>query len=264
METNGTRNHYRGCIRSRPVRGEARFKTREMLEFIPAAALRDKHYDQLTTAQRVLGSHVSVPSAQAYRKIKSESKPWKKSLRWEELIHIMKCAEEESGESFIRYVQMYPPAVIMFSDFQVIAFDCFSKNDIVYFDATGSILRRDPAFDNLQVYTLIVRNPTRGELSLPVATFLSNKHDAITIGHFLETFLRHRTQLTGSIKLPAKIMIDGSYAIWNASLRAFTSETRDEYYKRCFRIACGTPKKSDILQTFFHNCLSHAMKAGKL
>ena len=84
METNGTRNHYRGCIRSRPVRGEARFKTREMLEFIPAAALRDKHYDQLTTAQRVLGSHVSVPSAQAYRKIKSESKPWKKSLRWEE------------------------------------------------------------------------------------------------------------------------------------------------------------------------------------
>ena len=76
---------------------------------------------------------------------------------------------------------MYPPAVIMLSDFQVIAFDSLSKNDIVYFDATGSILRRDPAFDNFQVYTLIVRNAIKGRIKtacLPSAT-LANILDQV-------------------------------------------------------------------------------------
>ena len=133
----------------------------------------------------------------------------------------MKLEEDKSGDVFIHSVQMHQQSIIMFFDFQIRAFNFCCKNDIVYIDATGSIIKSDAFLTDFQVYTLLVRNPTRGELSLPLATLLSNSHNHnITIGHFLETFQRHRTELARRAKTPGpkRIVIDGSYVMWNATL----------------------------------------------
>lgn len=65
-------------------------------------------------------------------------------------------------------------------------------------------------------------------------------------------------------KKPSLVMIDGSFAIWNAALQSFCRETRNEYYHRCYRVANGQPQSEDLKKTMVHNCLSHAMRAAKI
>ena len=53
-------------------------------------------------------------------------------------------------------------------------------------------------------------------------------------------------------------------AMWNAVLRAFSNETRLDYYHRCWRIVNGEAESLDLKKTFVYNCLSHAMRAAKI
>ena len=60
------------------------------------------------------------------------------------------------------------------------------------------------------------------------------------------------------------LMIDGSMAMWNGFLRAFSNETRLEYYIRCWRIVRGKATGKDLKETMVHNCFSHTMRAAKI
>jgi len=63
-----------------------------------------------------------------------------------------------------------------------------ADKDVVYFDATGSLLRRQPHCKDCQIYTLLVRNPVGG-VSLPVASNVTTSHDGASVSHFVERFL---------------------------------------------------------------------------
>lgn len=136
------------------------------------------------------------------------------------------------------------------------------KKDVIFFDATGSIVRREPGYKDFQIY-LFVRNPTKGKPGMPVDNFLTTNHDANTIGNFLRTFIRHSSAKLRSVK-PRMIMIDGSKAVWNAVLEAFNRETRLQYYRRCYRIAQGNDTSNDFTGTFVADCFSHSMKAASI
>ena len=60
------------------------------------------------------------------------------------------------------------------------------------------------------------------------------------------------------------MMIDGSFAIWNAVSNVMCGETRLMYYQRCWRIATGKAEPGDLNKTLFHNCYSHSMRAAKV
>ena len=76
------------------------------------------------------------------------------------------------------------------------------KNDIVYFDATGSTLKRFKNEKDFQIYTMLVRNLYERGPSPPVASFISACHDANTIRHIKEVFQNDTLKLCCSKTSP--------------------------------------------------------------
>ena len=62
----------------------------------------------------------------------------------------------------------------------------------------------------------------------------------------------------------ALMIIDGSFAMCNAVLKAMCRESRLDYYNRCFRIVRGKPSILDLQKTIVCNCYSHSMKNARL
>ncbi len=71
---------------------------------------------------------------------------------------------------------MHPKGVMLWSNKTLSVFYKRCKNDIVYLDATGSVIKKSTAESPpYYVYELVVRNPSKGASPLPVATYLQNR-----------------------------------------------------------------------------------------
>ena len=124
----------------------------------------------------------------------------------------------------------------MYSDEQIKAYSLVCRKDIIHFDSAGSVVKRFENEKDFQIYTLLIRNPSKGGPGLPVATTVCSRHNAASIRRFLELFLNDVVKVCGFHHKPIMVMID-SMAMWNAVLCAFANETRLEYYHRYWRIA---------------------------
>lgn len=68
------------------------------------------------------------------------------------------------------------------------------KDDVVYFDATGSIISKDNASATpYYVYEVIVRSPFKRSSLLPTATYVTRDHTTASVTYFLQAF---QTELT--------------------------------------------------------------------
>ena len=175
---------------------------------------------------------------------------------------MVKEISEKNG-AFIRDIGAKLPRVVLFTDAQIKFFVDVCKRDIIYLDATGSVMKKSGEQKGFQIYTLLGRHPNEGGPALFVATSVTTCHDTRSIRNFLYIFLKVTTEVTGSKPKPLMIIIDGSMAMWNAVLLEFSNETRTKYYNRCWRIIMGKAEPGDLKQTFVLNCLSHAMRAAK-
>ena len=150
LSVSGWRKHTGRCVRSRPIRGETRSAIREKLQFCSPAALRDKLYSGLSTEQRALGSFVDVAHPDVYRKIKSERQDYNKFKNWDMNVQKLRRQWSEAGYNFVRSIKIHPAEATFFSDFQIRVFNELTSSDILYFDATGSIVKGQ----DFQIYTL--------------------------------------------------------------------------------------------------------------
>ena len=82
---------------------------------------------------------------------------------------------QENYETFIRDISVRPPGVILYSDKQIKAYSLICKNDIVCFDSKGSVLKRIENYNDFQIYTLLVRNPSKGGPGLFCSYFYFHK-----------------------------------------------------------------------------------------
>ena len=261
----GKRCHKRNCVRSRPVTGSRKQQLIENLSYEPASSVFRKLKTNLTENQNYYGSSVYAPSQAVLRNLKYKGKLTERySSNWLISLNILKEKLVANNDSFIQEIKADPPSVTMFSEVQVRLYAELCKKDVIYLDATGSIIIRSSNKKDFQLYTLLVRNPYKGSSSLPVATYLTNQHDASSIARFLQLFLLECKKFFKTKRTPLLLMVDGSFAIWNAVLREMCGETRADYYKRCWRVATGSAEGKDLKKTFVHNCLSHSMKAAKI
>jgi len=267
LNISGNRSHFKTCRKSRPVKGKQRKELLARLENEKPNALHEKLQLKLSEEERVYGSFTFAPSHAVLRNIKYEGNVSQRySDDWVTNVRAMEKSFLEKSGSFIKDVRIslnFGPEIILFSDAQLKVYGQVCRRDIVYFDATGSVLKKFECHKDFQIYTLLVRHPNEGGPALPVATNVTARHDAVSICSFLDFFLKAATKMLGSKSKPIMIMIDGSMAMWNAVLRAFSNETRAQYYMRCWRIVTGKARSQDLKKTLVHNCLSHAMRAAK-
>ena len=92
--------------------------------------------------------------------------------------------------SFVRDIKVSKyPEIFLFTDAQIKVYGEICRRDIIYFDATGSIMKKSASEKDFQVYTLLVRHPNEGGPALPVASSITTRHDARSICNFLDFFL---------------------------------------------------------------------------
>lgn len=68
------------------------------------------------------------------------------------------------------------------------------------------------------MYELVVRNPSKGASSLPVATYLTCDHTTACVTYFLQAFQTDMMNLYGkkAVKRPIMIICDGSLVLLNS------------------------------------------------
>ena len=252
MEVSGKRSYFRSCTKARPVKGKRREELAEKMEHEKPYSVFRKLQLSLNEEERVYGSSTYAPSHAVLRNIKSKGNISNRySNNWIINVKAMEEIFSKKQGSFVRDIKVSKcPEIFLFTDAQIKVYGEICHRDIIYFDATGSIMKKSTSEKDFQIYTLLVRHPNEGGPALPVATSITTRHDAHSICNFLNFFLSAATKLIGLKAKPIAVMIDGSMAMWNAVLRAFSNETRLDYYHRCWRIVNGKAESLDLKKTF--------------
>eukprot|EP00112_Aurelia_sp_Birch-Aquarium-sp1_P016905 Seg387.10 transcript_id=Seg387.10/GoldUCD/mRNA.D3Y31 product="hypothetical protein" protein_id=Seg387.10/GoldUCD/D3Y31 len=157
----------------------------------------------------------------------------------------------------LRLVMLHEPLIRLYHG--------MAPRDILYLDATGTVVKQLKSFKRILFYSLCVRHPYGKSPPLPVTKFLSSSHRKEAISRSL-SLLREKEKMifNGNSSQPALIMVDNSYAIILACLHEFNNETLQQYIDRAYRIVTGKAQSSDMKQTLLHICYAHTMKWNKV
>ena len=154
-----------------------------------------------------------------------------------------------------------PPGLMMWSEETLSIYRKLSAVDVVYVDATGSIIK-DPQ-KTYYLYEIVMRHPVKGKSPLAVGSFLSSSHDISSITYFFHRFRKHEKLLFGPKNVAKLFICDGSMAIITSILLGFMNEDVDTYFIRCYAVVTGCATEKDFSKPFVRLCASHTMKNFK-
>jgi len=130
-----------------------------------------------------------------------------------------------------------------------------AKHDIVYIDATGSILLDDK---HCYAYEIVICHPHRGKPRLAVATYFATSHNIPSASYFIRSFCHAESILYESNRtIPKLVMCDGILALIQSIVLSLFKETLQVCLNRCFTIASGKFKSSISGLPFLHMFASH-------
>ncbi|KAF7211627.1 transcript variant X2 [Nothobranchius furzeri] len=166
----------------------------------------------------------------------------------------------------LQRVLLHPKGIMLWSQKTLIVFYQWCKDDIVYFDATGSIISKDNASATpYYVYEIIVRNPFKGSSPLPTATFVTCDHTTASVTYFVQAFQTELTRMYGSRanKRPVMIICDGSLVLLQSIAITFCRASLEDLLERYFQVITGQLDTDNFNIPILHRCLSHIMKNAK-
>ena len=203
------------------------------------------------------------------QKISSEAKqlPFLPNDEYHGLQEIKRIQELEGGKlpGVLRKINFMPPAIVMYSHSSINIYHYISRRDILYLDATGSILKNNKCFGSSKkylLYDLVIRHPILGNPPLVIASLVTTDQSTVSVSFFLHSFLHDEQRIYGhnGVKNPLLIMIDGSAMLLLAVLFCFTGEFVENYFMRCYRVVTGGAQAKDLNKLFVHQCASHFIK----
>ena len=166
---------------------------------------------------------------------------------------------------YIHMLQLVPDLkIVLLHESLIRLYHGIAPRDIVYFDATGSVVQKMSCYKRILYYALCVRHPFGKTPPLPVAEFISSSHSTESICRGLMLLREKEKQIySGKFSYPALVLVDNSLAMILACLQAFNNETLPKYVDRTFRIVRGKATEEDLKLTLIHVCYSHSMKWNK-
>lgn len=143
----------------------------------------------------------------------------------------------------------------MYTEEQINALD---KNDIIYFDATGSVVRKpkDIKCKRILYYAIVVN---KNNTVLPIAEMITSVHNTTAISIFLKTFCHFLQSKHFTWPLFSVVVVDWSWALINAIMNEWNKTTLSEYLEDVY-IALN--KKENLRSNLIvvHNCCAHFQK----
>lgn len=160
---------------------------------------------------------------------------------------------------------LHPKGVQLWSSRSIDIYQERCQEDIVYLDATGSIIKKEKSSPPFYVYELVVRNPQKNSSPLPVATYLTCDHTTASVTYFLQAFQTDVARRFGRKRMrpPIMLLCDGSMVLMQAICLSFAKTNLQDTINHYYNIACGKGTKEDFEVPILHRCLSHVMKNAK-
>lgn len=269
----GDINHCIEETRSRPISGEKRKLYQKELEAgqKPYKLYLNK-FHEIPDEVKVAGNMSNVGSSQTViRKISTESSR-KNVCDQNEIDSLKKMAANMNADTkqkvvkgFIQHISVLPTFVMYWNEAGVRLWHDLAKDNVVFWDATGSIIKPRRDEKRFLYYELAVANPIAGNATIPVCSMLSSSHDQPQIQYWISKFRLSEKKIFGHANtvIPRQINSDRSLVLIITALLEFNQETLSLFRSRAWRILIGDATESDIKKVMPHGCLSHMMKDFK-
>lgn len=258
--------HSMDELRRWPVRADNREIFAKQLESVLPRALHLQCLSKITHTVFESGCRDQAPTAAVLKNIALDTR--KKCRRHEnEILSLEKMVEDKTDDDneVFQKVLLHPRGVMLWSKNTKRLFLQQCRDDIVYLDTTGSIVKNPHGKSaHFYVYELVVRNPTKGASPISVATYVTCQHTTASVLFFLESFQTDYYKLFGrkSARRPV-IMCDGSLVLIQVVAYTFCKLPLDVLISMYYDIVTGQLK--DVIKLpIIHRCLSHIMKNAKV
>lgn len=176
----------KGDLSERTIKKEKR-KIHQQLQNTLPRALYLESLEKFEESVTESGCRDEAPSPGLLKSISCKQRMEERRHKNESL-SLSKMVEEKTDEpdEVLQKVLLHPKGVMLWSKRSIRIFHKRSKEDIVYLDATGSILKKAKDSEGpFYVYELVVRNPKKGSSPFPVATYVTCDHTTASILYFL-------------------------------------------------------------------------------
>ncbi|RXN13015.1 hypothetical protein ROHU_009919 [Labeo rohita] len=185
-----------------------------------------------------------------------------------ETLSLQMMVEEKRDEpdEVIQKVILHPKGVMLWSKKSIDIFHQRCKEDIIYLDATGSIVKKSkqPGTSPFYIYELVVRNPNKGSSPFPAATYVTCDHTTSSVLYFLSAFQTDHAKQYGQKNIsPVMIICDGSMVLMQAISLVFCQTNLNALLQSYYQILTGKGTAEDFSRPILHRCLSHIMKNAK-
>ena len=126
--------------------------------------------------------------------------------------------------------------IILLRESTVRIYHSLARTDIVYVDATGSVLLGDKSW---YAHKIVIRHPNQGNPPLAVALYFATSYNIPFISYFLQSFCHAESTFYRKRSLPKLVMCDACTALMNAIVLLMFKETFKNYLHRFWLIASG-------------------------
>ena len=281
---NGEVYHQRGQLAAKKITGREWDKLATYFANNPSVPPSDKYREELLNIDSAsfAADVMTGPGTTntAYQQAASTSRQAANSYSAlkEKILHFKDRLAREDEEESIRlqwtfrtefgYIQkpvINPDTlqVVLMDQIMAMLYHEHIKNDVLYIDATGSVTNQIKWLSKVLYYVAVIRHPYGKTPPLPIADYVTNKHDQFSIGDFLKMIHEREYRKYGETTNPRMVMTDFSWAIILACLKQFCNESITDYLDRSYRLITGIATQNDLGKTLLHVCSSNMMKLNK-
>ncbi|XP_024121040.1 uncharacterized protein LOC112142033 isoform X2 [Oryzias melastigma] len=256
--------HKKTEIKARPIRADDRRTYAAVLNFKMPRQVYLSKLNELEQDVFEAGCRDKAPPCGVLKTISWEVKrnTWLDENEMTSL-QIMLDQQKQNDDKILQKVLLEPKGVMLWSKRSMAVFAERAKEDIVYLDATGSILKKSTGESGpYYIYEIVVRNPTKGRSPLPVATFVTCEHTTASLSFFLGSFMTDCTRSYGPNirKRPVMFICDGSIVLMQAIAYNLCGLSLSQLNTQYYRIVIGQATEVACRLPILHRCLSHVMK----
>jgi len=179
-------------LKRRYVRADSRDIFGQQLQSVLPRALYLQCLDKIEPEVFESGCRDQAPTAAVLKNIAYMTRN-KCRRHTNETLSLVKMVEEKTDEDneVLQKVLLHPKGVMLWSKNTIRLFHRRCRDDIVYIDATGSIVQKAQGKTApFYVYELVVRHPIKGSSPIPVATYVTCQHNTASVLLFFWSHFR--------------------------------------------------------------------------
>ena len=254
---------------SRHISGEERQTLKNKIKYGPKPMhIYNDEFSKISNDILISGNYGSLgPNSKKLQQIAVEGRQ-EGRLDKDAIMSLLQQEKDMSKEhgGFIQKICISPFYVLYWNINSLQYYHDFSKSQILFWDATGSLIKTGKNEKSFLYYELAIKNLNEKQAAIPLTAMVSNSHSLPTILDWIRNFIHAEKKKFGYknfIKYPKLIISDQSMVLILAALKEWNDESLDDFLLRAYMIVTGKANKHETEKTLVHLCKSHYLNTTK-